>query len=625
MPGPTLAIARSTIPRGTPQERAAAVVRFAGDLSDGVLLVGTQFTHACAMLGNAVMTIPDPAAEIRAPAGALAGVTAFQCHFAGHAIHTPGDRLDLLVALNPSALRTHIGDLSPAGLLIVDADRFVPDEWAKAGYIADPLQDAALQAFRVLAVPISQLNRDAVARVNLISTEVERCKSFFVLGLSYWLFDRPPEPTFRWIRETYSKNPGLVEAHTRAFKAGWHHAETLGPEFQSRVSQRFLKSGKHRMINGATALALGFLAAARQSGLPMVYAGFPVAPASELLHLFTEWKQENIQVIQAEDDLAAANIALGAAFGGSLGVTATTGTGAALQADTLALAAMSELPMVAVHVQRAGPSLGMPTRTEQADLLQAFYGRNGECPVVVLAQSSPVDGFRIAIEAVRLAVTRMTPVVVLADTYLMSASEAWHVPSSSELPMVLAKQTKADPEHPLLPYSRDEHLARPWAIPGRAGLEHRTGGMEKEANTGAVSYDPANHEAMVALRARKIAKIAEKLPPLVVHGPKSGDVLIVAWGSVCGAAHDAAERCRAAGLSVANVRLTHLSPLPADLIGVLRKYRRVLVPELNAGQLSKILRAEYLIDIASLNKVQGKPFLVSEIEAKVRDLLQAPG
>ena len=621
MPGTTLTLASSTIPRGTPVERDAAVVRFAGDASDGVLLVGTQFTNACTSIGNAVMTIPDPSAEIRAPAGALAGVTAFQCHFAGHAIHTPGDRLDLLVAMNPASLLTHIGDLAPTGLLVVDSDRFVPDEWAKAGYEANPLDDANLQTFRVLAIPISRLNREAVARVNLIPTEVERCRSFFVIGLTYWLYDRSADLTFRWIRETYGKNPGLVEAHTRAVKAGYHFGETLGPGLQSCVSKRFLKKGKFRMINGATALALGFLAAARQTGLPMVYAGFPVAPASELLHRFTEWKQENVEVVQAEDDAAAANIVLGAAFGGSLGVTATTGTGATLQADTIALATMSELPMVAVHVQRAGPSLGMPTRTEQADLLQAYYGRNGECPVVVLAQSSPADGFRVAIEAVRLAVTRMTPVVVLSDSYLLAASEAWRVPGVSELPIVNVNQAEADPDQPFMPYSRDALLVRTWAIPGRAGLEHRTGGMEKEANTGAVSYDPANHEAMVALRARKVARIAEKLPALMVSGPSSGDVLVVSWGSVSGAAHDAAEGCRATGASVADIGLTHLSPLPAELGAVLRKYRRVLVPELNTGQLSKILRAEYLLDIVSLSKVQGKPFLVSEIETKIKAML----
>ncbi len=621
MPGSMLTPGGST-QRGTPTNCAAAVVRFAGDASDGVYLVGTQFTNACTMLGNAVVTIPDPPAEIRAPAGALAGVAAFHCHFADHAIHTPGDRLDLLVALNPSALHLNIADLAPDGVLVADSDLFIPEEWAKAGYSENPLNDPMLKSFRVLPIPISRLNREAVARVNLIPSEVERCKSFFVLGLSYWLFDRPAELTFRWIRETYIKNPGLVEAHTRAFKAGYHHGEALGHGLQKRVSGRFLPSGRFRMINGATALALGLLAAARQVGLRMVYAGFPIAPASELLHLLTDWKQENVTVVQAEDDAAAVNIALGAAFGGLIGVTATTGTGAALQAETLALAAISELPLVSVHVQRAGPSLGMPTRPEQADLLQALHGRNGECPVVVLAQTSPADGFRIALEAVRLALTRMTPVIVLTDTYLLSASEAWRVPSMADLPIFEAKQAEPNLSKSWLPYSRDEFLARPWAIPGRAGLEHRTGGLEKESETGAVSFDAVNHEAMVTLRARKIAEISRHLPPVTVLGDKAGDVLVVVWGSVCGAARDAAERCRAAGHRVSFVGLTNLSPLPADLGKLLRAFRRVLVPEMNSGQLASILRSEYLLDIVKLNKVQGRPFLVSEIEAKIQDLLK---
>jgi len=613
-------VAASTVPKGRVEELDEATIRFAGDASDAMHLVGAQFTSVCVAQGNFVGTLSDPPAEIRAPAGTLAGVSAFQVHFSKYAIHTAGDLLHALIAMNPAALRNSLGDLQAGGIIIVDADAFSPLEWQKAGYTDDPLEDTTLQGRRLVALPISQLNRDAVAQVKLSPREVERCKGFFVLGLALWLYDRFYETTMHWIRETYAKNPPMIEAASRSLKEGFHHGET-GGELPTRfhVSKAAFPAGRYRQICGTDSLTLGLLSAAELANLPLVFAGFPVPPASDILHRLTEWKQPTATIVQAEDDLAAINLALGAAFGGALGATATTGPGLSLQSETLGLAVMSELPCVIIDVQRAGPSTGMPSKTEQADLLQALYGRHGECPLIVLAAATPADGFAIMLEAARLALRYMTPVIVLADAYLAKSAETWAVPDLEALPEIASTQAAPVAGVPFLPYQRNAQLARPWAIPGTPGLEHRTGGQEKEELTGNVSFDPLNHERMVRMRAAKIA--GAEIPALAVEGPSTGDLLVLGWGSTFGAINAAAERCRRRGLKVANAHLRHLAPMPGNLGDVLKRYRRILVPELNSGQLEQVLRSKFPAEIVGLSKVQGRPFLVSEIEKKIEEVL----
>jgi 2-oxoglutarate ferredoxin oxidoreductase subunit alpha len=608
------------------EELDEATIRFAGDVSDGMQLVGALFTSASAVHGNSVCTLPDQAAEIRAPAGTLAGVSGFQVQFSKHPIHTPGDALHVLVAMNPASLKANLGELKADGVLIVNADAFIQDEWEKAGFTANPLLDDSLSGYRMLAAPMSERNREAVVRVNLSPREAERCKSFFALGLVFWLFDRSLEPTLKWIRDIYVKNPAMIEANTRTLNAGYHYGETCTElPVRYRIAKAAAPAGKYRKITGAEALALGILTAAEQSKLPLVFSCFPVTPANEILNLLCEWKQPNVKVVQAEDDLAALSLALGAAFGGALGVTATTGPGLSLQSEALGLAVMSELPCVILDIQRAGPSTGMPTKTEQADLLQALHGRHGECPLIVLAAATPADGFAIMLEATRLAIRCMTPVIVLADVFLANGAESWRVPVLADLPTI-------DAPHAISPvgdngatafpaYQRDERLARPWAIPGTPGLEHRTGGLEKEDQTGNVSYDALNHEKMVQTRAKKIAMAADEIPLLSVNGPSEGDLLLLSWGSTYGAIADAVARCHRKGISVAHAHLRHLHPLPKNAGEVVKRYRQVLVPELNTGQLCQVVRAAFLIDAVSLSKVQGRPFTVEEIERKIEGML----
>jgi 2-oxoglutarate ferredoxin oxidoreductase subunit alpha len=597
-----------------------ATIRFAGDLSDGMQMIGVQFASASAHHGNYVCTRPDHPAEIRAPVGTLASVAGFQVRFSKQPIHTPGDALNALIAMNPAAVQANLRDLEPGGIVIANADAFTPEECIKAGYAANPLQDDTLKAYRVIAAPVCHLNREAVARVNLSPREAERCRSFFALGIVFWLYDRPLEPTLRWIRDAYSKNPAMIEATTRTLKAGFHFGETCGPSMtRYRVAKVALPAGRYRQINGIEAIALGLLNAAELAKLPLVFAGFPMAPASDVLHRLFEWKQANATIVQAEDDIAAVNLVLGASFGGALGATVVSGPGLSLQSETLGLAVMSELPCVVIDVQRAGPSMGMPAKTEQADLLQALYGRHGECPLIVLAPATPADCYAMVIEAARLAIRYMTPVLVLADVFLAQSAETWRVPDLKELPAIDVMQ--AAPREPFLPYQRDAHLARPWAVPGTPGLEHRTGGQEKEEGTGSVSYDPLNHERMVATRAKKIAGVVEAIPPLTVEGPASGDLLVLGWGSTCGAITTAAARSRAKGKAVANAHLRNLLPLPRNIGDVLQAYRKVLIPELNAGQLAQVLRSIADTEIVSLTKLQGRPFAVSEIEGKIETLM----
>ncbi len=609
------------------EELESVTIRFAGDSGDGMQLAGTQFTNASAILGNDIATFPDFPAEIRAPAGTLAGVSGFQVHFSSRDIHTPGDTLNTLVAMNPAALKTNLKDLQAGGTLVLNSDAFGASDLHKAGYKTSPLEDGSLKGYRVIKVPINKLNRDAVAEVKLSPREADRCKNFFALGLVYWMYERPLEPTLKWIREKFAKNPAVLEANTRTLKAGYNFGETTETmPVHYRVPRAHIKPGRYRKITGNEALAMGLVVATQLANVPLVYCSYPITPASDILHYLSDMKRYGVRAMQAEDEIAAIGMAIGASFGGGLGVTATSGPGVCLKSEAINLAIMTELPCVIIDVQRGGPSTGLPTKTEQADLLQALYGRNGESPVAILAPCSPADCFLMTFEAVRLAIRFMTPVFLLSDGYLANGAEPWLIPRLEGLPRIVVKHP-TDPNSPgngqahFLPYKRDERLVRQWAIPGTPGLEHRIGGLEKEDVTGNVSYDPANHEHMTRTRAQKIANIANDIPLLEVNGPAQGDLLVIGWGGTYGSILSAVERAQRKGYKVASAHLRYLSPMPRNTGEVLKRYKRVLVPELNCGQLRLLLRAEFLIDAIGLNKVQGRPFLVSEIEEKIAQLL----
>jgi 2-oxoglutarate ferredoxin oxidoreductase subunit alpha len=599
----------------------SATIRLAGDSGDGMQLAGTQFTLTSALAGNDVSTLPDFPAEIRAPAGSLAGVSGFQVHFSSTPIHTPGDRLDTLVAMNPAALKTNVKDLQAGGVLVVNSDAFQPEDLRKAGYATNPLGDGSLKDYRVVSVPMTTLNRGAVGKVKLNPREADRCKNFFALGLVYWLYERSLEPTLRWIEAKFAENVAIREANSRALKAGYNYGETteaLPAHF--RVPKAAIPPGRYRKVTGNEAVAMGLVAAAHQANLPLLFAAYPSTPAGDIFHHLAEMKRFGVRTFQTEDEIAAVGAAIGAAFGGGLGVTATTGPGVCLKSEAIGLAVVTELPLVVLDVQRGGPSTGLPTKTEQADLLQALFGRHGECPAAVLAPQSPADCFQMMFEAVRLAVGFMTPVFVLSDGYLANSAEPWRIPKAEDLPAIPARHAEATGGAAFRPYNRDDRLVRPWAVPGTPGLEHHLGGLEKEDGTGEVSYDPANHQHMVRVRAQKIANIAREIPELTADGPDAGDLLVVGWGSTHGAILSAVQRARRRGLSVAHAHLRYLNPLPRNTGDVLKRYRRVLVPELNAGQLRLLLRAAFLVDVVGLNKVQGRPFLVSEIEDKIAEL-----
>ncbi len=609
------------------QQLESATIRFAGDSGDGMQLAGTQFTNASAILGNDISTLPDFPAEIRAPAGTLAGVSGFQVHFSSHDIHTPGDHLNALVAMNPAALKTNLKDLEPGGILIVNGDAFTNNDLHKAGYKGNPLEDGTLKDYRVYRIPINKLNREAVTEVKLSPREADRCKNFFALGLVYWLYERPLEPTLRWIREKFAKNPAVLEANTRTLKAGYNYGETTEAlPVHYVVPPATIKPGRYRKITGNEALAMGLISATTLMNKGLVYASYPITPASDILHSLSDMKRFGVRTVQAEDEIAAVGMAIGAAFGGAIGVTATSGPGICLKSEAIGLAVMTEMPLIIVDVQRGGPSTGLPTKTEQADLLQAMYGRNGECPVAIVAPCSPADCFNMAFEAVRLAVGFMTPVFLLSDGYLANGAEPWLIPMVEDLPKIVVKHPTApngngNGEAKFLPYKRDERLVRQWAIPGTPGLEHRIGGLEKEDVTGNVSYDPFNHEHMVKTRAKKIANIANEIPLLETNGPEKGDLLVIGWGGTYGAIVSAVQRAQRKGFKVAQAHLRYLNPMPKNTGEVLRRYQKVLVPELNCGQLRLLLRGEFLVDAIGLNKIQGRPFLVSEIEEKIEQLL----
>ena len=609
------------------QQLESATIRFAGDSGDGMQLAGTQFTNASAILGNDISTLPDFPAEIRAPAGTLAGVSGFQVHFSSQEIHTPGDNLNALIAMNPAALKTNLKDLEKGGILIVNSDAFTANDLHKAGYKVNPLEDASLKEYKVFRIPINVLNREAVAEVKLSPREADRCKNFFALGLVSWLYERPLESTLRWIREKFSKNPAVMEANTRTLKAGYNYGETTEAlPVHYIVPPAAIKPGRYRKITGNEAIALGLVSAATLMNKALVYATYPITPASDILHNLSEMKRYGVRTVQAEDEIAAVGMAIGASFGGAIGVTATSGPGICLKSEGIGLAVMTELPLIIINVQRGGPSTGLPTKTEQADLLQAMFGRNGECPAAILAPCSPSDCFDMVFEAVRLAVSFMTPVFLLSDGYLANGAEPWMIPAMDSLPKLSVKHptepnSNGDGEGKFLPYKRDERLVRQWAIPGTPGLEHRLGGIEKEDVTGNVSYDPANHEHMVRTRAQKIANIANEIPLLAVDGPADGDLLVIGWGGTYGAIVSAVQRAQRKGYKVAQAHLRYLNPMPKNVGEVLKRYKKVLVPELNAGQLLILLLGIHLVDAVGLNKIQGRPFLVSEIEEKIEQML----
>lgn len=641
-PGSAPATGERPVPTRQPipvQDVSEATIRLAGDSGDGMQLAGTQFTHTSALLGNDISTLPDYPAEIRAPAGTLAGVSGFQIHFSSTDIHTPGDKLNTLVTMNPAALKTNLKDLEVGGILVVNSDAFAAGDLHKAGYASNPLDDGSLKSYRLFAVPITKLNREAVADLKLSTREADRCKNFFALGLVYWLYERSLDPTLRWIGSKFAKNPSVREANTRALKAGYNYGETTeAMPVHYRVCKAKIPPGRYRKITGNEALALGLTAASRQAGVSLVYASYPITPASDILHQLADLKRYGVRTLQAEDEIAAIAAAIGASFAGALGVTGTSGPGICLKSEAIGLAVMTELPVVIIDVQRGGPSTGLPTKTEQADLLQAMYGRNGECPACILAPCSPADCFHMAFEAVRLAVAFMTPVFLMSDGYLANGAEPWLIPDPAKLPKVPVHFAQAPASsngngfdrrdagptpHSFHPYERDERLVRPWAAPGTPGLEHRIGGLEKEDITGNVSYDPANHQHMVATRARKIANIANDIPELSVTGPSEGDVLVLGWGGTYGSIVTACQRAQRKGLKVAQAHLRYLNPMPRNTGEVLKRYRKVLIPELNGGQLRMLIRSTYLLDAIGLNKVQGKPFLVSEIEEKIEELLRS--
>ncbi|WP_460164975.1 2-oxoacid:acceptor oxidoreductase subunit alpha [Thermostilla marina] len=601
-----------------------ATVRFSGDSGDGMQLAGSQFTNTSALYGNDIATLPDYPAEIRAPRGTRAGVSGFQIHFSSRPVFTPGDRLDALVAMNPAALATNLGDLVRGGLLIVDEDAFSKRDLELAGYESNPLEDGTVDGYQLVRVSLTKLTRSAVEDLGLSNKESDRCRNFFALGLVYWIFDRPLEPTLRFIAAKFGKRPLIAEANRRALMAGYHYGETV-EVFHHRyhIDPAKLPPGEYRNITGNQATAWGLIAASVKSGLRLFYGTYPITPASDILHELAMRKQYRVYTFQAEDEIAAITSVIGAAFGGALAVTGTSGPGVSLKSEGMGLAVIMELPLVVVNVQRAGPSTGMPTKTEQADLFQALFGRHGECPIPVLAARSPTDCFDTAYEACRLALRYMTPVVVLSDAYLANGSQPWRIPSQDALSPIEVRFAGPEEADGFLPYKRDERLARPWAVPGTPELMHRVGGLEKEDGTGNVSYDPLNHQKMVELRAAKVAKIAEELPPTEVHGAAEGDLLVLTWGSTYGAATAAVRECLKDGDAVGHVHLRHLNPLPNDLEPILRRYRRVLVPELNAGQLRWLIRAKFLIDAVGLNKIQGKPFTLAELLEGIRENLEA--
>ncbi|MBL8732940.1 MAG: 2-oxoacid:acceptor oxidoreductase subunit alpha [Planctomycetes bacterium] len=616
----------SNAPQKGLQDLDQVVIRFAGDSGDGMQLTGDQFTRTTALMGNDIATFPDFPAEIRAPAGTVPGVSAFQLRFSSFDIHTPGDAPDVLVAMNPAALKVHLKELKKDGVLLLNTASFGALDLKKAKYDKDPRSDGTLSGWRVIEVDLEARTREALASSPLDNRGKDRCKNMYALGILYWMFHRDVAPTEKAIADKFKKKPEIVEANLLAMKAGYAYAETT-EVFQTayRVSPAPMRPGTYRNIQGNQALSLGLVAASKRANLPIFLGSYPITPASDILHQLSSYKHHGVTTFQAEDEIAAVASAIGASYSGQLGVTSTSGPGMALKAEAIGLAVMAELPLVILNVQRAGPSTGMPTKTQQADLMQAMYGRNGECPVAVLAASTPGDAFEVAYEAVRIAVKYMLPVIVLSDGYIANGSEPWLLPDVDRLPPIEVKFAPPSSDgSKFQPYQRDPAtLARPWARPGTPGLMHRIGGIEKKDGTGNICYDADNHAHMVATRAKKVANIADDLPPLTTFGPRTGDVLVLGWGSPRGAITAATQRLQQQGHRISCAFLRHLNPLPKDLEALLRGFKQVVLPELNSGQLAMLLRARFLIDVQSYSQVDGQPFKSHDLEAHLTQVLAA--
>ena len=602
----------------------AATVRFCGDSGDGMQLAGTQLTNTSALAGNDVATFPDYPAEIRAPRGTKAGVSGFQIRFAADKIFTPGDQVNALVTMNAAALATNLQDLEPHGILIVNEDGFGKRDLDLAGYEQSPLEDGSLDSYQLYRVDMTKMTRAAVKEQGLSTKEADRCRNFFAMGLVFWLYDRSLDPTERFIIEKFGRRPAIAEANQKALRAGYNYGittEAIVRRFAVRPAE--LPPGTYRNITGNLALAWGLMAAAKTSDCHLFYGTYPITPASDILHELSRRKNFDVRTFQAEDEIAAMASVVGAAFGGAMAVTGTSGPGVSLKSEAMGLAVMTELPMLVINVQRAGPSTGLPTKTEQADLLQALYGRHGECPLPILAARSPADCFDVALEAWRIATRYMTPVMILSDAYVANGSEPWRIPDTNDLPRIHVTHPGPPTNgERFLPYARDEHLSRPWALPGTPGLMHRLGGLEGQKQTGAVSYDPANHEYMIRLRARKVDGIAGDIPLQELEGPETGSVVVLSWGGTYGAVATAVRELWEDGASVAHAHLRYLSPLPANLAQILHRFDHVVVAELNAGQLRGVLRKEFLVDAVGLNKITGRPFTVAELVQGIQRELQ---
>ena len=600
-------------------------IRFAGDSGDGMQLSGGRFTQTSAIVGNDLSTLPDFPAEIRAPAGSLAGVSSFQIHFSSHEIHTPGEEPDVLVAMNPAALKVHLEELVPGGILIVNKNAFTKKNLKFAGYESDPTEDGSLDDYySVHYIEMSKLVTNACEGLDLPPKTIERTKNLCALGVLFWMYDRPLEPTLDWLNKKFKSKPLIIDANTRALHAGYNYGDTA-EIFTTRyvVKKASLAPGKYRNINGTLASCLGILTASQKSNLNITFAGYPITPASNLLHTLSNWKNFGIRTFQAEDEIAGIGVAIGASYGGSLGITASSGPGIALKTEMMGLAVMTELPLVIINVQRGGPSTGLPTKTEQSDLLQAVYGRNGEAPIPVIAPTTPGDCYFAAYEACRIAVKYMVPVIVLSDGYLVNGSEPWLIPNPDDLNDFIVNFEKENTSgEKFLPYKRDTNtLARNWAIPGTKGLEHRIGGLEKQDITGNVNYEPGNHHEMVQIRAQKVQNIVNEIGPTAIYGKKTGDLLILSWGSAHGSCRSAVEALLDEKLKVAHVSVQWVNPLPPDLGNILSKYKKVLIPEVNTGQFRKIIRSEFLVDAIGFNQVRGKPLSPSSIVDKAKELI----
>lgn len=605
----------------------SVVIRFAGDSGDGMQLTGTQFTNATALHGNDLATFPDFPAEIRAPQGTLAGVSGFQIHFGSTRIHTPGDQSDVLVVMNVAALKANIKNLKKGGVIIVNTDGFDAKNMRLANVPDDknPLEDGSLEGYDVKKIDVTKITRSALADSGMGTKEIDRCKNMFVLGLLYWMYHRPIDNTVEFIKGKFKKNQVVADANIKVLQAGWNYGETTEMFAQRfNVAPAKMEAGIYRSIMGNQAAAYGLIAASVKSGLPLFYGTYPITPASDILHELSKYKNFNVKTFQAEDEIAGICAAIGSSFGGNLAVTGSSGPGIALKTEAIGLATMLELPLVIVNIQRAGPSTGLPTKTEQADLLQSYYGRNGECPVVILAAQSPADCFNMAYEAARIALEHMIPVFFLGDGYIANGAEPWRFPQSKDLQDIHVSFAKprAKEDEKFMPYQRDEKLARPWALPGTKGLEHRIGGLEKQNITGNISYDPENHELMVKLRQEKVDRVADYIPEQTIdNGAESGDVLILGWGGTYGALKTATMQLIEEGYKVSHAHVRYLSPFPKNLSDMMKQFKTVVVPELNNGQLVKIIRDKYFVDAIPYNKIQGQPFMAHEVVSKIKKIL----